>query len=160
MRHAKSSWKDVNLADIDRPLNKRGERDAPFMGKLLYQNGFFPQEIISSPAERALSTAKLFCNEIKFPYKKVKINNSLYAASLNEILAVIKNLSENIESVLLIAHNPGLTDLVNYLSESRVENVPTCGIVELSSKKKSWQEIDAGSCKLGFLEYPKKHLKS
>lgn len=160
MRHAKSSWKDVTRADIKRPLNKRGERDAPFMGKLMHQNGFFPQEIISSPAERALSTANLFCNEIKFPYKKLKINNSLYAASSSEILAVIKSQSENIENVLLIGHNPGLTDLVNYLSNSQVENVPTCGIVELFSKKKSWQEIDVGSCKLGFLEYPKKHLKS
>jgi phosphohistidine phosphatase len=160
MRHAKSSWKDVTRADIDRPLNKRGERDAPFMGKLMHQYGFFPQEIISSPAERVLSTANLFCNEIEFPYKKLKIYDSLYAASSSEILAIIQSLSENIESVLLIGHNPGLTDLVNHLSESQVENVPTCGIVELFSDKKSWTEIELGSCRMGFFEYPKKYVES
>jgi phosphohistidine phosphatase len=160
MRHAKSSWKDHTLADVDRPLNKRGKHDTPLMGKLMHQKGFFPQEIISSPAERALSTANLFCNEIEFPHKKLKINHNLYAASSSEMLTVIKSLSENIESVLLIGHNPGLTDLVNYLSESQVENVPTCGIVELFSKKKSWQEIEFGSCRMGFFEYPKKYLES
>jgi phosphohistidine phosphatase len=160
MRHAKSSWKDGPIEDFDRPLNKRGERDAPFMGKLMNQTGILPQEMISSPAKRALSTASLFCSEIKFPHHKLKVDNNLYAASSKEMLSVIENLSENVESVLIIAHNPGLTDLANYLSDFPIDNIPTCGIVELLFNKKSWKEIEFGSCRMGFFEYPKKHFES
>lgn len=160
MRHAKSIWKDGSIKDFDRPLNKRGERDAPFMGKLMNKRGILLQEIISSPALRAFSTARLFCVGIEFPHQKVKVDNNLYASSSTEMLSVLKNLSENIESVLLIGHNPGLTDLFNYLSDLPIDNIPTCGIVELFFNKKSWQEIEFGSCRTGFFEYPKKYFES
>ena len=160
MRHAKSSWKDGSIKDLNRRLNKRGERDAPFMGKLMNQKGISLQEMISSPAERALSTASLFCSEFEFPYQKLKVDNNLYASSSKEMLSVIKNLSENVESVLIIGHNPGLTDLSNYLSDFPIDNIPTCGIVELFYNKKSWREIEFGSCRMGFFEYPKKYFES
>lgn len=160
MRHAKSSWENDALADVNRPLNKRGERDAPFMGKLMHQYGFFPQEIISSPAERALSTARLFCNGIELPHQNVKVDNNLYAASSSEMLVVIKNINVNVESVLIIGHNPGLTDLSNYLSDFPIDNIPTCGIVELFFNRKSWKEIKFGTCRMGFFEYPKKYFES
>jgi len=160
MRHAKSSRKDGSLEDFDRPLNKRGEHDAPFMGKMMNQKGIILQEIISSPAERALSTARLFCTGIEFPHQNVKIDNNLYASSSSAMLVVIKNVNINVESVLIIGHNPGLTDLSNYLSDFPIDNIPTCGMVELFFNRKSWQEIELGSCKMGFFEYPKKYFES
>ena len=130
------------------------------MGKLMHQYGFFPQEIISSPAERALSTARLFCNGIELPHQNVKVDNNLYAASSSEMLVVIKNINVNVESVLIIGHNPGLTDLSNYLSDFPIDNIPTCGIVELFFNRKSWKEIKFGTCRMGFFEYPKKYFES
>lgn len=156
-RHAKSSHEDLTIEDFDRPLNKRGEHDAPLMGKLLNQKGILFQEIISSPAERAIATARLFCDGGEYPFQKVKLNTSLYLASANNLLSVIKSLDEKIESVLLIGHNPGLTDISNYLSDSPIDNIPTSGIVELLYNEKSWKEIEQGSFRMGFFEYPKKY---
>ena len=160
MRHAKSSWKDETINDLDRPLNKRGERDAPFMGQMMLQKGVFPDEIISSPAERALATLRHICPVINLPFQNVKVNPSLYAASPTDMLIIIKEINENRQTVLLLGHNPGLTDLSNYLSGNPIDNIPTCGIVELHFPRKSWQEIELGSCRRGFFEYPKKFFES
>jgi phosphohistidine phosphatase len=160
MRHAKSSHEDVTIEDFDRPLNKRGEHDAPLMGRLMNQNGILLQEIISSPAERAIATTRLFCGGIEYPFQNVKLDSNLYLASASNLLVVIKSLNEKIESALLLGHNPGLTDLSNYLSESAIDNIPTGGIVELLYNRKSWQEIENGSFQMGFFEYPKKHYET
>ncbi len=157
MRHAKSSHEDLTIKDFDRPLNKRGKLDAPFMGKLINQKGILFQEIISSPAIRAIATARLFCDGGRYPFQKVKLDASLYLASTRNLLSVIKSLNEKIESVLLIGHNPGLTDLSNYLSDTPIDNIPTGGIVELLYNKKSWMEIENGSFQMGFFEFPKKY---
>jgi phosphohistidine phosphatase len=159
MRHAKSSWKDASLIDADRPLNKRGEHDAPFMGQLLAERGVIFDEIISSPAERSLATLQYICPLINFPFTKVKISPALYDASTMELIIVIKEIDVNIKSVLLVGHNPGLTELANYLSGNPIDNIPTCGVVELFYKRKTWQEIELGSCETGFFEYPKKYFK-
>lgn len=158
MRHAKPSWKDETINDIDRPLNKRGESDAPFMSQVILQKRVLPDEIISSPATRALATLWYMCPVINFPYQNVKVNPSLYAASPGDMLIIIKEINENSQSVLLMGHNPGLTDFSNYLSGNPIDNIPTCGIVELHFPRKSWMEIELGSCTLGFFEYPKKYL--
>ena len=160
MRHAKSSWENENINDMDRPLNARGDRDAPFMGQIMLQKGVLPEEIISSPAERTLATLRHICPVINVPFQRVKVNPSLYAASPSEMLILIKEINENVQSALLLGHNPGLTDLSNYLSGYPIDNIPTCGIVELFFNRKSWQEIELGSCQMGFFEYPKKYFKS
>ena len=160
MRHAKSSWKNETINDMDRPLNERGDRDAPFMGQIMLQKGVLPEEIISSPAERTLATVRHICPIINVPFQSVKVNPSLYAASPSEMLIIIKEINENVQSVLLLGHNPGLTDLSNYLSGYPIDNIPTCGIVELHFPRKSWKEIELGSCRMGFFEYPKKYFKS
>jgi len=160
MRHAKSSWKNETINDMDRPLNERGDRDAPFMGQIMLQKGVLPEEIISSPAERTLATVRHICPIINVPFQSVKVNPSLYAASPSEMLIIIKKINENVQSVLLLGHNPGLTDLSNYLSGYPIDNIPTCGIVELHFPRKSWHEIEFGLCQMGFFEYPKKYLES
>lgn len=157
MRHAKSSHDDQSLKDFDRPLNSRGERDAPFMGKIIYQKGIVFQDVISSPADRAIKTARLFCDQIGYPFYNIKEDYNLYASSTTELLLLIKNLTETSDNVLLVGHNPSLTDLSNYLSDFSIDNIPTSGIVELQYLRKSWMEVEMGSFKRGFFEYPKKY---
>lgn len=158
VRHAKSSWKDESLSDFERPLNKRGKRDAPFMGKLMKQQGIKPDILISSPANRALTTAKIFCNEIGYPFEKLIIEPKLYMASSQHIFELVKNFDDKYESVMLFSHNPGLTSFVNIFLNRKIDNIPTCGIAALQIDIEYWEEIQTEKYELLFFEYPKKYF--
>jgi len=158
VRHAKSSWKSKAVSDFERPLNKRGKRDAPFMAKLIREQKIKPDLIISSPSNRALTTAKIFSEQMGYPFEDLLLETKLYEASSSEILEVLRNINSTIDSVMIFAHNPGLTDLANFLSNDRFENIPTCGIVSLHFDDDLWQELDGNSCRFLFFEYPKKYF--
>ncbi|MGQ9798603.1 MAG: SixA phosphatase family protein [Ignavibacterium sp.] len=158
IRHAKSSWSNPSLDDFDRPLNKRGKRDAPFMAKLLFEKKIHPQLIISSPAKRTKLTAVEFANQFGIGNDDIQWNSKLYLASLTTLLRILKQLDNNIKTVFLIGHNPGLTDLQNFLCKEEIDNIPTCGIVSMKSDKK-WSEISSKDFELDFFEYPKRYLK-
>ncbi len=155
-RHAKSSWKNMELADIDRPLNKRGKRDAPFMGKLLADKGIKPDLIISSPAKRAVATAKVIASEINYPEEEIIFDENIYEATGRGLLEIISGTEEKYNSIMLFGHNPGLTVLNNNLSDHFIDNIPTCGVVALEFKT-SWNEIELKSAGFIFFEYPKKY---
>ncbi len=159
VRHAKSSWDDNKVKDIERTLNKRGEKDAPLMGKVLKEKGITPDLIISSHAERALKTAKLFCNELDIDENNILIHKDLYNAGRKDILQVIHQFDDNINTAMLFSHNPGLTDLANFLTNGKVYDLPTCGIVSLNCQIDNWAELDDSNCEIDFFEYPKKHSK-
>src|SRR2546421_80442 len=89
-RHAKSSWDDLELSDFERPLNKRGRKDAPFMGELLHSRGFRPDLIVSSPANRALTTARIIAEELEYPLDRIIVNEKLYEADSGDILNVAR----------------------------------------------------------------------
>jgi phosphohistidine phosphatase len=158
VRHAKSSWKDPRLTDINRPLNKRGKKDAPFMGDQLNKNQIKPDLILSSPANRAKNTALIISEKICHPAKKIVFKDELYEASERKLLDFIKKLDERIDSVMIFAHNPGLTQLNNLISNHYIDNIPTCGVVALEIDKK-WSEVGKNSCNFLFFDYPKKFLK-
>ncbi len=158
VRHAKSSWSNPALSDFDRPLNKRGKRDAPFMGDLLKKLKIKPELILSSPAKRTKKTAIEVSEKLDYPLKKIIFKEEMYEASDNELLKVIQKLDEKVESVMLFAHNPGLTQLNNYLSDQYLDNIPTCGVVAIQFDCK-WNEIKKDSGKFLFFEYPKKYLE-
>ena len=158
IRHAKSSWSEPDLADIDRPLNKRGKNDAPFMGKRLKETHKAKSDlIISSPAKRALRTAKIIAREIDYPERKIEIKDSLYGSGVQAILNIIKYLDESFNEVMLFGHNPDLTSLANFLSNNEVENIPTCGIFCVDFDIKSWKDVKKGEGIFKFFDYPKKH---
>jgi phosphohistidine phosphatase len=159
VRHAKSSWNYSELSDFERPLNKRGRRDASFMAKLLSQQGVSPDKIVSSPANRAVTTALFFCDPLSYNFDDISLKAKLYEASSEEILDVIRNLDNSFNDVMLFAHNPGLTDLANNLIDNSIDNIPTCGIVSLNLKIKSWEEINPKNSEKIFFEYPKKYFK-
>ncbi|MCL6494623.1 MAG: histidine phosphatase family protein [Ignavibacterium sp.] len=158
IRHAKSSWSDPRLDDFDRPLNKRGKRDAPFMAKLLLEKNIRPDLIISSPAKRTKLTALEFAELFGIKSEKMLWDDNLYLASYITLLKKLKQLNNNINTIFLVGHNPGLTDLHNFLCKEEIDNIPTCGVVGLKTDK-NWGDISSKAFELDFFEYPKKYFK-
>ncbi|MCH8170623.1 MAG: histidine phosphatase family protein [Bacteroidetes bacterium] len=156
LRHAKSSWKLRSLDDFDRPLNNRGIRDAPFMGEILLKKNIFPELIISSPALRAITTAKIIAEKLKYPVSNIKKDKNIYEASALDLLSVIKQTNNKLKFLMLVGHNPGITYLINLISDKRLDNLPTAGIVCLKKEVDSWEEID-DKWSFEFIEYPKKY---
>ncbi|MCK5710671.1 MAG: histidine phosphatase family protein [Deltaproteobacteria bacterium] len=156
VRHAKSSWKDKTLNDIKRPLNKRGNRDAPKMGQYMAKNKIQPEVIFSSPGLRALTTARLLSLKIDIKPTDIIINEKIYTFDSEDLLNVIKALKDKYEKVMIVAHNPAITDLVNYLSGSKIDNVPTCGVAVLKFPINSWKKVSKNKAKLDSFDYPKK----
>src|SRR5574344_281420 len=154
IRHAKSSWKDSSLKDFDRPLNKRGEKNAPKMAKILRKLVKTPDLIISSPSKRTKQTLNYFVDE--FNYKnKIIFEDSIYEAPYSNILKIIQNINKKYNIVFLICHNPGLNDLVDFLLENFDENIPTIGLVKINFNVNSWDKIEKNSGNLEFFKYPK-----
>ncbi|MGB3363431.1 MAG: histidine phosphatase family protein [Thermodesulfobacteriota bacterium] len=156
IRHAKSSWKDATLNDIQRPLNKRGTKDASKMGKHLAQQGIIPDVIFSSPGLRALTTARLISVELGTQPTDIRVKEGLYTFNPNDLLTAIKSLKDKYNKVMIVCHNPAITDITNYLSKSRIDNVPTCGVVVLKFGTDSWDKVSKGKAKLSSFDYPKK----
>ena len=158
IRHAKSSWENPGLNDFDRPLNKRGKRDAPFMGKILSDKNILPEIVMSSPAKRAWKTAKEICKKINFPIEDIIKKEEIYEASSNMLLEILQSTNENFESVMLFGHNPGLTFLQNFLCKKEIGNIPTCGVVCIGLDC-LWKDVNNNSGKIEFFEYPKQYFK-
>ena len=156
VRHAKSSWKDNKLSDRERPLNKRGERDAPVMGKRITDAGIRPSLIVCSPAVRAWTTAKAIANAIDYPLEFLQRENKLYLASLDDLLDVLVAQESGFNSLMLIGHNPGLTTFANYLSPGLTNNVPTTGVVSVSFDRDDWNLYELPETELLVFDYPKK----
>ena len=156
VRHAKSSWKDFTLSDFDKPLNKRGKKDVIVMGKLLREKQINPDLILSSSAVRAKTTALDIAERIGFQQNKILFKDEIYEASVQNLMRMINEIDNRFSSVMLFAHNPGLTSLNNFISNKYIENIPTCGVVALTSEK-DWSKTDKNSFKFLFFEYPKKY---
>jgi phosphohistidine phosphatase len=155
IRHAKSSWKDASLTDRDRPLNGRGKRDAPEMGRRLAARDAPPDLIVSSPAARALATARIIAEAVGYPVDRIREDERIYMAGQADILEAIHDLDDEADRVFLFGHNPGLTDLVNMLSESPVENVPTCGVVEFRMTGERWADLSRETVQRAGFQTPK-----
>jgi phosphohistidine phosphatase len=154
-RHAKSAKDDPRLRDIDRPLNTRGEKDAPEMGGRLARRGIWPQAVLSSPARRALETARLIARELDFPWKTLVLEKRIYGADVETLLEVVRSLEGRIETALLVGHNPGLTDLARALGRSFHEDLPTCAVVGLDIPTDTWHGLRCGTANVLFYDYPK-----
>ena len=156
VRHAKSSWDDHTLADIDRPLNGRGKRDAPEMGRRLKNRSVLPDLMISSTAKRARKTARKIAGEIGYDKNDIILLDSLYHAGVSSIHQLIKQTQEYVDTLMIFGHNPGFTDFANFIARTEIYNIPTCGIVQIRFDTTSWQEVDPSNSKLIDFDYPKK----
>lgn len=158
IRHAKSSWKDITLDDFDRPLNKRGKLNAPFMALKLKQMGIFPDLMISSPAKRAKSTAQAFKEKLQFE-KKILYIDSIYLCDTYEIEQIVKDINDKYDTVFLFAHNPTLNEFVQeHLNIT--ENIPTCGVVGIGFDCNNWKEALNCHKELLLFDYPKNYKTS
>jgi phosphohistidine phosphatase len=137
VRHAKSSRDEPELLDKDRPLNDRGKRDAPNMGKRLAKRDVAPDLILSSPAKRALETARIIAKKLDYKLADIVVDERLYATGSNDLLDVIRKLGAKPKTVMLFGHNPELTELAHRLS-TKITRLPTCAVAEFKFDAKSW----------------------
>lgn len=157
IRHAKSDWSDESLSDFDRPLNKRGMKDAPLMGSKLADKGIRPDLIISSPALRAKTTALAIAEALSYPPESIRYDHDIYACDVETILMVIRNVSDDINTLLVFGHNPEFTECANLITGGDIDNISTCGIVEMRLLKDDWKSIGENSAELKSFEFPKKY---
>jgi phosphohistidine phosphatase len=155
VRHAKSSRDDPTLSDKDRPLNDRGKRDAPEMGERLAKRNAKPDLILSSPAKRALKTAKIIASKLEYKPKDIVVDDRLYAVEADELLRVIQTLDDDLDRVMIFGHNPEMTELAHRLS-SEIVHMPTCAVAEFTFDAKSWSSIGADKPATVELDYPKR----
>lgn len=156
VRHAKSSWDDASLPDIRRPLSNRGKRDAPNTGDRLSKRDVSPDLILSSPATRALATARMITDKLGYELKDIVVDNRLYPGGLDDLLKLIHTLDDKLKRVMLFSHNPGLTELAHGLS-STITHMPTCAVAELTFDADSWSMVGEISLASVSLDYPKKY---
>ncbi|MGR0218293.1 SixA phosphatase family protein [Agromyces sp. ZXT2-6] len=140
VRHAKSAWGDPSLADHDRPLNARGRRDAPEMGRRLRERGMVPDAIVSSTAVRARTTAEAIASALGVDAATLRLDERLYGSSPETILDVVAELDDDLSTAMVVAHDPGLSDLASRLSDE-IEHMPTCAVAEFRFRAWTWAEL-------------------
>ena len=161
LRHAKSDWDSGAARDFDRPLAKRGKKDAPRVGEWLYREGLVPDQVISSPAERARQTAVKVCKSMDFKKKKIRWDDEVYEAGVADLLGVLARCSREARTVLLVGHNPGLEDLVRYLAADEAEEpsdgklLPTAALARLEMPD-DWSALKVGCAQLVDVTRPRK----
>jgi phosphohistidine phosphatase len=146
IRHAEAH---VGMVDFDRLLTPHGEEAALSLGEHLRKILVIqPDQVISSPAVRAFTTAQLITQQLDYPSEKVQTDPALYNASLETLVSVLEHMDDSYKSILLVAHNPGMTQLANYLVDVPVDHLPTCGLCMIELPADNWQSIKAHSGKL------------
>ncbi|MDB5013938.1 MAG: Phosphohistidine phosphatase [Daejeonella sp.] len=155
VRHAKSDWESGIKRDFDRPLNNRGEKNAPEMAQRLISKNIIPEKIVSSPALRAITTAGFFAEAFGYSKSDILQEPKIYEASASRLLKIINELPNEYNFIALFGHNPGLTELVINLSNADIYNLPTCGMVLLDFPYEDWSMISNGSGEKVFFDFPK-----
>lgn len=153
LRHAKSSWDDMNQADFDRPLNKRGRQAAPVMGSVLKKKGIKPDLILCSPARRTRETLDLVVDAARLK-SPVSFEEHIYEASLGELRRLLRGQKEDRQSILLIGHNPGMANLLSDLT-GEYEHFPTAALACISLGIESWRDLEPGTGSLDWILRPK-----
>ncbi|MFN3705379.1 MAG: SixA phosphatase family protein [Thermoflexales bacterium] len=140
IRHAKSSWDDPRLDDMDRPLSERGLRDAPEMGRRLAERQVKPDRLISSPALRALSTARIIAQALNYDTEQIVVDKRLYEATPKRLLKVIREQGAGPRCIMLFGHNPELTEFAQSYVPT-LQHMPTCAVVQLDFNIESWEDL-------------------
>ena len=155
VRHAKSSWEYNGIADIDRPLKKRGINDSHLLSKHLAKTIKKPDVFLTSSANRALHTAIIFCENFGYPMANLKIKRQLYSFSDGYLVKTINALDDNFDSAIIFSHDHGINTFVNKYGSTPIAHVPTCGIIGIQFDSKHWKSIKRG--KTILIDTPKNH---
>jgi phosphohistidine phosphatase len=159
IRHAKSSWKQREIPDFERPLNARGERDAPEMALRFARRSPPPDAILSSPAARAASTARAVARALGRDEDGISYERQLYLASATELLTLVQRLDDELEHVAIVGHNPGISALADALAREAVDSVPTSGVVRLELDVERWREVGEGRGHVVEVDLPRHHRR-
>ncbi|AUC22700.1 MULTISPECIES: histidine phosphatase family protein [Polaribacter] len=155
VRHAKSSWEYSGIEDIDRPLKKRGIKDAHLMSKFLSTEIDRPDVFVSSSANRALHTAIIFCENFEFPLSNLQVKRQLYSFSDGYLVKTVNALDDGFNSAIIFSHDHGINTFVNKFGNKPISHVSTCGVVGIQFEDKHWKNIKKG--KTFMIEFPKNH---
>jgi phosphohistidine phosphatase len=155
IRHAKSSWDDAGLDDRQRPLAGLGRRDAAAMGKRLARRHPKPDLMLSSPALRAVNTARLMARKLGYRRRHIVVEARLYACTVNDLLRVVRQLDDRLKRVMLFAHNPELTGLARRFSHE-IRDLPTCAVARFKFDMKSWTLIGPAALVKVALDVPRR----
>jgi len=153
-RHAKSNWGDKKYSDFDRPLNEVGQHDAPAMALYLQKCGYLIHQIISSDAVRALKTAEEYKNHLT-PEQNLITHRDLYLASAHTIVDIVSKISPSHSSVMIVGHNPGMSEALNYFCKEKFADMSACGVGIVQFEVSSWKEIAESSGDVLGFENPK-----
>jgi phosphohistidine phosphatase len=157
VRHAKTEPARAGQEDWDRVLEARGQRDAPEMGQRLKGRHLKPERILSSPAVRAITTATIIARELGVQAGKVHQDERLYLAAPKDMLKVVHELGGNARHLMIVGHNPGITEFGDRLSAERsLDNMPTCAVYTLEFDIGGWADLEWSSGVNADLDYPKR----
>jgi phosphohistidine phosphatase len=156
VRHGKSDWDYDSLTDYDRPLKLRGYNDAYKMASRLRKAGNPPDQIFTSPANRALYTAIIFSRVLFDAFNRIQIKEEIYLGSYRTLLEEIKNCPDSCNHLAIFAHNPGVTNLANQFINDPVYNIPTSGYVRIEFKTDKWHDISRKYLSGYIFDYPKR----
>jgi phosphohistidine phosphatase len=160
LRHAKSSWENTLLDDIHRPLNQRGIRSCELMASPIVDTGCEFINVFSSPAVRAQSSIELLASNIPEISFNWQTDERLYCFDSADLHLWCAALDESISEVMIIGHNPALTDFCNELSHANINNIPTCGYAQLTAQKEfNWQQVSDASFELTHFLRPKELIR-
>jgi len=156
IRHGKSDWAEPGMSDFDRPLNHRGNKNAPEMAERISRKNLVPQLVVSSPAKRAITTAGHFSTVWNMPLSNIQQEPAIYEANVTALLMVVNQLDNLVERAAMVGHNPGLTDFINYLADAHIYNLPTAGVVVIDFPFDDWSMISQHTGSLFLFDCPKK----
>ena len=158
IRHAKSSWDINGQSDFARPLNERGLKDAPAMALRLLKKNISIDAFVSSPANRAITTATLFAKTFGVKEKNIIQVPGLYHANVETFFTVIHSMHDDFKTVAIFSHNPGITYFANELTVAQIDHMPTCGVFAVKIKINEWKNFEAAEKEFWFFDYPKSGL--
>lgn len=159
VRHAKSDWKNADLKDFDRPLNRRGLKEAPQMAERLAEQKIRPDLMLTSPAVRALETARVLAKALDYPLRRLKTEDRLYLAPAADILAVVRGVGSRVRHLMIFGHNPGLSAFAQSLTNNpELGELPTCAVYSVELDIRSWADARLGEGLNPSLQHPKRLL--
>lgn len=155
VRHAKSSWDEIDRPDETRPLVEKGRKRTEKIIDYLIKHKVHVDYILASHAVRAYETAKILAHGLNYPIEEIKTDPHLYFADGDGILSRFYDLPDSIDSVMIAGHNPAMTDFANFFLDKPLESLPTSGVVSISFDTGKWNEIPLAKRTLNFILFPK-----
>jgi phosphohistidine phosphatase len=159
LRHAKSSWDNPDLSDFERPLLDKGLKKSKLMIDYLLENEITVDLIVSSPAVRALATAEIFAKALNYPIENIRKDRSIYFGDADKLYEQFFDVPRHVNAMMLVGHNPTLTNFANEFLEKKIDYIPTSGIVSISFDTDYWEKAGIAKRKTNFVVYPRMFRK-